>query len=469
MNLIKENIGSTHFLGVGGVGMSALAKMCLKAGTRVTGSDLKENRRTEELRGLGAVLQTGRGINPRRDVFRVVRSSAIPENDEELKAYREMGVPVLHRSDLLAEFIEERKSIAVAGTHGKTTTSALLYHILASGGLSPTGLLGGELVKEKSNCIVGRSDLLIAEADESDGSLSKFNPNYGILTSIDPDINVTSEEFSGCPFDTEKALDEVTQVFLKFCMRVKEKLLLCSDHPNVAQFLKRVRRPHWMTYGLEAGADLRAVDVKENGHCTQARIILLGQTLGTVRVPLPGLHNLANCLAAIGIALHTGLTFSTIAEAVENFRGVRRRFEIVGDRGGVLYVDDYAHNPQKVSAALAGAKAVGRKRTVAVFQPHRYTRTKLLLSQYEEAFDDADKIVVTGIFAAGEDPIPGVSGRCVYSKIKTAYPDKQVHFAPAFGDVKNAVRGALKPGDLVIGLGAGSVGEWIKRLAQDRA
>lgn len=466
MNYIKEDIGTTHFLGAGGVGMSALAKLCLKRGKRVSGTDLQAGRRTRELRELGAEIETGPEAQARRDANRVIVSSAIPPDHRELQVYQAMNIPILHRSDLLAEFISDLQSVVVAGTHGKTTTSSLIYHVLSSNGLSPTALLGGELAKEKTNCVVGTSDILIAEADESDGTLEKFQPQYAVLTSIDPDINVTSERYSGCSYNLDQALEEVTQVFLKFCLGVEKRLLVCCDHPNIKRMLRLIASPQWLTYGLDEEAKLRAVDVQQDGHCTQARIVLEGRPLGVLRVPLPGSHNLRNALAAVGIALNAGLRFEDIAGAIERFQGIRRRFEIVGESNGVIYVDDYAHNPQKIEAALAGARSVCRERVVAVFQPHRYTRSKLLQDQYPFAFDNADVILVTEIFGAGEEPITGVDGHSLYRSLVAAYPGKTILFAPGFPELKSQVQTVCRPGDLVVGLGAGSVGGWMRRLAQ---
>ena len=445
--------------------MSALAKLCLKRGERVSGTDLRAGRRTEELQALGAEIETGPEAPPRRDANRVIVSSAIPSDHHELLTYRRLNIPILHRSDLLAEFLRALQSIVVAGTHGKTTTSSLIFHVLSSNGLSPTGLLGGELAREKTNCVVGKSELLIAEADESDGTLEKFKPHYGVLTSIDPDINVTSERYSDCSYDIEEALQEVSQVFLKFCLSVKHRLLVCCDHPNVKRMLQLISSPHWLTYGLDEQAKLRAVDVQQDGHCVQAQVVLEERHLGTLRVPLPGLHNLRNALAAVGIGLTAGLGFEEIASAIERFQGIRRRFEIVGESDGVVYVDDYAHNPQKIAAALAGARSVGRDRVVAVFQPHRYTRSKLLQDQYPTAFDNADVVVVTEIYGAGEDPIEGVDGQTIYRSLCRAYPDKTILFASGYREVESQVRSCCRPGDLVVGLGAGSVGSWMRRLS----
>jgi UDP-N-acetylmuramate--alanine ligase len=459
---MAETKPKLHFMGVGGVGMSALAKFAVSRGATVTGSDIAENRRTLELEdlGVGIIFDQSSVIAPLPD--EVVISSAISEDNPELKAYREKGIPIVHRSELLARYVNAYRGLAVAGTHGKTTTSSMLYHILSQAHLEPSAFLGGELIRERTNCLVGSSDLLVVEADESDGTFVRTRPEISVVTSIDPDVNVTAEAYEDCGYSEAKAMDVVEVLFDQFVANTRGRVVACYDHPNV-----RKRLDGWpadtFTYGLSAEAELTAKNLSFHDYQVTAEVSYRGEYAGIVHVPLPGQHNLLNALGAVAVAMEVGVPLSNALQHVRSFFGVRRRFEIVGRTKGKIYVDDYAHNPQKIAAALRGAKMGNVERIIAVFQPHRYTRTKLLQEKYPKSFSDADLVLVTDIFAAGEEPLPGVDSKLLTREINKVRP--AIH-TPHLKDVTLALQDTTRAGDIVVGLGAGSVGEWIRRISR---
>lgn len=451
-----------HFMGIGGIGVSALAKFALCKGARVTGSDLQTNDRTRELSKMGATIFTSQKTPSEVCPDRVVVSSAISDDNAELAAYRAREVPIIHRSEFLAECINRFQAIAVAGTHGKTTTSSLIYHILNQAGLSPSALLGGELVRERTNSIIGRSDLLVAEADESDGSFVRLHPQTAVITSIDADVNVTASAYQDCGYSIDKALDRVEALFSEFAGNTRGRVVTCLDHPHVKAALGKWQA-QVLTYGEDPEADLRARPLSFQNYQVTAEVDLHGQPVGQILVPLPGHHNLLNALAAAAAAYEHGVAIDEALRHVASFFGVRRRFEIVGRTDGKVYVDDYAHNPQKIEAALQGAKRGAVERVIAVFQPHRYTRTKLLQADYPPCFASADLVLVTDIYSSGEEPLPGVSAVELAHEIGKVTP---TIYTPGFKEVTQALQDLSRPGDLIIGLGAGSVGQWIRRISR---
>ena len=451
-----------HFMGVGGVGVSALAKFAVKKGAIVTGSDIAENRRTLELEelGVGVILDQSSVVTPLPD--EVIVSSAIGEDNPELQAYRERGVPVIHRSELLARYVNSYRGLAVAGTHGKTTTSSMLYHILRQARLQPSAFLGGELIRERTNCLVGDSDLLVVEADESDGTFVRTRPEIAVVTSIDSDVNVTAEAYENCGYSESKAMGVVEELFDQFVANTRGRVVACYDHPNV-----RRRLEGWpadtLTYGLNSEAQLTATNLSFHDYQVTAEVSYLGEYAGIVHVPLPGQHNLLNTLGAIAVAMEVDVPLPKALQFVRSFFGVRRRFEIVGRTKGKIYVDDYAHNPQKIAAALKGARMGNVDRVIAVFQPHRYTRTKLLQDNYPASFSDADLVLVTDIYAAGEEPLPGVDSKQLTQEINKVCP---AVYTPNLKDVTLELQDTTRAGDIIVGLGAGSVGEWIRRISR---
>lgn len=454
--------GKFHFIGIGGIGMSAIARALLARGCRVTGSDLTEGRQVQGLRQLGARCYVGHRSDQVGQAEAVVYSSAVPDDNPELREARRRGIPVLHRAGVLACLMRERLGIAVAGTHGKTTTSCLVAWVLHDNGLDPAAVLGGELAGLDSNVIAGGGFHLVAEADESDGSLLELSPQIAVVTSLDADVNLNARPFRKCGFDTAGVLETVESMFAEFVDRLPEDgcLVVCHDHLRARRLKGRCRR---FSYGLAPGADLRGVKVELEGFGSHCLVTLAGEPLGAMKLPLPGRHNLQNALAALGVALECGLSFERAAASLARFPGVRRRFEVVGQAKGVTFVDDYAHNPQKVKAALNGARAATRGRVVAVFQPHRYSRTRLLLRDFACAFEAADTVLVTDIYSAGEKPMLGISAPRLIEEIRRP---ARVLYTPGLPEICEALRAVCRPGDLVVAMGAGSVTSWVRRLPE---
>lgn len=457
--------GNFHFIGIGGIGMSAIARALLARGCRVTGSDLCDGRQVQGLRQLGARCFVEHCAEHLGQAEAVVYSSAVPADNPELAEARRRGIPVLHRADMLARLMRERVGVAVAGTHGKTTTSCLVAWVLHDNGLDPAAVLGGELAGLDSNAIVGGGCHLVAEADESDGSLLELSPRIAVVTSLDADVNLNARPFRKCDFDTAQVLSTVASLFDEFAERLPADgcLIVCHDHPRARRLQGRCRR---LSYGLGAGADLHGAEVRLEGFTSSCRVDLHGRTLGTMRLPLPGRHNLQNGLAALAVALECGLSFEQACRSLARFPGVRRRFEVVGRAGDVTYVDDYAHNPEKVKAALNGARAAAQGRVVAVFQPHRYSRTRLLLRDFASAFEAADLLLVSDIYSAGEEPLLGVSAARLIEEIRAYGLPRTVVHTPGLSDVRTALQAHCRPGDLVVAMGAGNVTSWIREVAE---
>jgi len=436
-----------HFIGIGGVGMSGLARILLDLGYRVSGSDEKVSAVTERLRAAGAVCYTGHRADQMAGADKVVVSSAIREDNEELRAARSRNVPVVRRGEMLAWLMAGKKGVAVAGTHGKTTTTAMIALLLARGGLDPTILVGGELDAIGGNALAGRGEWLVAEADESDGSFLLLDPFVAVVTNIEDDH-----------LEHYGSQDEITGAFARFLARVPPggTAVLCTDDPGVRAVLPAYRGPR-LTYGEQGSPDFRLRVTELSGLSGAGEISYRGRLLGSLRLAVPGRHNLLNACAAVAAGTFTGLSFPAMAAELARFRGVRRRFEIVGEKNGVTVVDDYAHHPSEIKATLAAAVRVGAAgRIVACFQPHRYTRTSRLAAAFARSFDDADLVIVSDVYSAGEKPLPGVSGL----SIMEAFPGENgrvVMYRPTLSEVVDCLAGVVRPGDLVLTLGAGDI------------
>ncbi|REJ35576.1 MAG: UDP-N-acetylmuramate--L-alanine ligase [Bacillota bacterium] len=435
-----------HFIGIGGAGMSGLARILLAQGVAVTGSDLSESAATERLRALGARIYIGhRAAHVEQEApDTVVVSSAVPAVNPEVVAARERGIPIISRGELLARLFNGRFGIAVAGTHGKTTTTAMIALVLERAGLDPTIAVGGELREFGGNAKLGRGPHFVAEADESDRSFLHLRPRIAVVTNIEADH-----------LENYGSTSEIVQAFRAFVGQVPADglVVLGTDDRNAAS-LAPLPCP-WVSYGLRSPADYTAVEVQLNGMGSRAVVLERGEALGTLELAVPGVHNIANALAAIAVGRRLGLAFPVLAEALAAFRGAKRRFEVLGEERGVMVVDDYAHHPTEVRATLAAARQLGR-RVVAVFQPHRYTRTQFLGRELAQSFGDADCVVLTDIYAALERPIPGVTIDRLYEAARAVAGDKVILVRD-----KDAIPGFLlgltRPGDLVITLGAGDV------------
>ncbi len=437
-----------HFVGIGGAGMSGIAELSLRLGFAVSGCDLKDGPVTARLRSLGAEIETGHHathIKPELDA--VVISSAVKFSNPEVARAREIKIPVIPRAEMLGELLRmARVGIAVAGTHGKTTTTGLVGLILEEAGLDPTVAIGGNLRSRGTNVRLGRGDYMVAEADESDASFLLLVPTLAIVTNIDPEH-----------LDHYGNIDRVREAFLSFINHVPfyGAAVLGIDSVNVRGLLPSIRKPV-ITYGLAADADLRAEKIVIDGLSTRFDVVRKGEVLGVVTIPTPGVHVAMNSLAAIAIALELGITFDVAAQALAKFSGISRRFEIKGEAAGRIVIDDYAHHPEEVKATLAAARAAFKRRIVAVFQPHRYTRMRDLFDGFLSAFDDADMLCLMDIYSAGEDAIPEVSSHRLYeAMLQRGHLNVRYLGAPAGAAQKLAE--LTMPGDVVLTLGAGDI------------
>ncbi len=443
-----------HFVGIGGIGMSAIAYILAKQGFTVSGSDLSSNRITQKLQGLGVkVFQGHNASNIDLAIApQVVCSTAINQQNPEFQVALANGLPILHRSDLLAALIEQFQAIAVAGTHGKTTTSSLVGFLLLQGGLDPSIVIGGEVSAWEGNARLGNGKYLVAEADESDGTLVKFSSHIGIITNIELDHT-----------DHYHSLEQVIETFQAFTKRCN-LVIGCLDCPNVKAHIHTD-----ITYSLsDSTADYYVTQVQYNPSDTQALVIERGETLGKISLGLLGKHNLSNALAAIAVARHVGVEWSAIADALPDFAGASRRFEIKGVQNGITFVDDYAHHPSEVIATLASARQQNTgDRVVAIFQPHRYSRTQRFLSEFSNSFTDADLVIVTDIYAASETNDGKITGAQVASAIASVHD--QVHYLPTLKDVQDFLVKNLNSGDLAVFLGAGNLNQAIAPTMQAMA
>jgi UDP-N-acetylmuramate--alanine ligase len=443
---MRHRVGKVHFVGIGGIGMSGIAEVLLNLGYRVTGSDLAESETTHRLGRLGAEVFIGHRAENIKEADVVVTSSAVRKENPEVLAAQGRLIPVIPRAEMLAELMRMKYGIAVAGTHGKTTTTSMIATILAHGGLDPTAVIGGKLNAFGSNAKLGQGDLLVAEADESDGSFLKLTPTIAVVTNIDPEH-----------LDHYRNLEEIKEAFLEFINKVPfyGLAVLCLDHENVQALIPRVTK-RFATYGLTTQANYRATDISFNGLTTTFRAFENERELGLLSIRMPGLHSVYNALATLATALELDLSFGVVEEALGSFSGVQRRFQVKGEWGGVMVVDDYGHHPAEIKATLSAAKRGWGRRTVVVFQPHRYTRTRDLFKDFLTAFNQADVLLLTGIYAASEDPIPGVKAEDLCEGIK-GHGHKDVTLILEKDKIVERLLPRLRPGDMVFTLGAGDV------------
>ena len=445
-----------HFIGIGGSGMSGLAEVLLNMGYQVTGSDLKASDVTQRLVEQGGRVFTGHAAINVEGAQVVVYSSAVRPDNPELGAARLAGIPVIPRADMLAELMRMKYGVAVGGSHGKTTTTSMVAAVLSRGGLDPTIVVGGRLHAIGANAKLGYGRFLVAEADECDGSFLRLAPAVTVVSNI---VREHLDHYAG--------LDEIKQAFVYFANRVPfyGVSVLCVDDENVRAILALLTK-RALLYGTREEAEVRAVDVELRPHGSSFGVVAGGENLGVVRLQVPGRHNVLNALAAIAVGLELEVGFGHIAESLAEFRGVGRRFETRGEVGGVRVIDDYGHHPTEVAATLAAARQLGG-RVLVVFQPHRYSRTAALREEFGRCFGDADHVWVMDVYAAGEAPIAGVSGRTIV-EAANAYGSAQVAFAASGADAVAAAVAAARPGDTIITLGAGDVSkladEVVRRL-----
>lgn len=437
-----------HFVGIGGIGMSGIAELLANLGYRVTGSDLNRSKITDRLGELGCSVFTGHDSQWVEGADVIVASSAISDNNPEILAAREQGIPVVMRAEMLAELMRLKKyGIAIAGSHGKTSTTSMVSWIMAQAGLDPTIVVGGKVDCLGGNAKLGEGEFLVAEADESDGSFLKLSPVLEVVTNID---------FEHPDFYAD--IDQVKEAFVEFIDKVPfyGAAIICLDDKNVAEVLPRISK-RVITYGLTRQAEVYAENLKvENGR-SRFDAYREGELLGTVELPQPGKHNVYNSLASICVGLELEIDFSVIAEALGSFAGVQRRLELKGIAGGITVVDDYGHHPTEILATLSAVKqAWPEKRLVVLFQPHRYSRTKGLFSEFQTCFHQADYLVMTDIYAASEEPIEGIDSLRLLEKIKQ-HGQRKTAYIGEVEKLAEAVKDNLLPGDLVLTLGAGNI------------
>jgi UDP-N-acetylmuramate--alanine ligase len=447
-----------HFVGVGGSGMSGIAEIMSNLGYRVTGSDQRRNEAIERLERLGAKVFIGHEASHVEGAHVIVYSSAVSRDNIEVQVARQRGIPVIARAEMLAELMRLKYGIAVAGTHGKTTTTSMIGAVLAEGRLDPTIVVGGRITSLGSNARLGQGEYLVAEADESDGSFLKLAPTIAVVTTVDAEH-----------LDHYETLDAIRDAFVTFANKVPfyGAAVLCLDQPNIQLLIPRIDR-RIVTYGLESGADLVARRLHLSGLTSRFEVFQRGTSLGECTLQVPGRHNVLNALAAVAVALDLEIPFLTIQKALAGFAGVQRRFQVIGQAGNVTVVDDYGHHPVEIRATLAAAKAGFDRRVVVIWEPHRYTRTLHLYQEFLTSFNQADALVVMDIYPAGEAPIEGVSAADLAEAIRAHGHRDVTYLGRDRARVIDHVIDISRPGDLVITLGAGDVShlgpELLRRL-----
>lgn len=443
---MNKKFHKIHMIGIGGAGMSGIAEILLQQGYSVSGSDMARSAVTERLETLGARVTYGHGADNVGDVQVVIKSSAINDDNPEIMEAKRRKIAIIPRAEMLAELMRLKNGVAVAGTHGKTTTTSLAAAIFDAANYDPTVIIGGRLNVYGSNARLGEGKFLIAEADESDGSFLCLFPIINIITNIDEDH-----------LDYYGDREAIDQAFLQFMNKAPFYGLnvVCGDDPGIKKLLRLVKRPLF-TYGFDEGNDLRAV-ILNRGYDNHFEVYKRGEKLGEIHLPQPGRHNVLNALAAIGASLYADISFSDCARGLAGFRGVGRRFEKKGERKGVTVIDDYGHHPAEIQATIACAREVfpGR-RLVAAFQPHRFTRTRDHFGDFCKLFDMVDELLLTEIYAASEKPIPGVSGQNLALGIRQI-SKTPVHYFENLESLQDGLEGILKPGDVLLTLGAGSI------------
>jgi UDP-N-acetylmuramate--alanine ligase len=436
-----------HFVGIGGIGMSGIAELLLNLGYKVSGSDLRCSDITDRLQSFGGIVYEGHAAGQIAGADVVVVSSAIDTANPEVTAALKASIPVIPRAEMLAELMRLKYSIAVAGAHGKTTTTNLVASVLAGGGLDPTVVVGGKLKGIGTNALLGQGDYIVAEADESDGSFLKYSPAIAVVTNIDREH-----------LDFYKDLDNIKEVFLSFIDRIPfyGLAVLCLDNEAVQDLIPRIRK-RFITYGTTPQADLQAMDLECKGLSSNFKAVYHGKTLGVVNLSLPGEHNVSNAMAAIVVGLELGIGFNQIKKALEKVEGVQRRLEIKGTAKEITVLDDYGHHPTEIKTTLAAlAQGWPGKRKVVVFQPHRFTRTQALFDDFARSFYQADVLLVMPIYAASEKPIEGVDSRKLVESIQ-AHGHKDVRFVEDMNAAIDTLHRIVGSGDVVLTLGAGNV------------
>jgi UDP-N-acetylmuramate--alanine ligase len=460
MKGVGTDIGTIHFVGIGGIGMSGIAEVMKILGYQVQGSDIAESYVVESLRQRGIEVKIGHDAANLDGASVVVVSSAVKRGNPEIEAAYERRIPVVRRAEMLAELMRLKSTVAVAGTHGKTTTTSMVAALLDAGGIDPTVINGGIINAYGSNARLGSSDWMVVEADESDGSFLRLDGTIAVVTNIDPEH-----------LEHYGSFDKVKDAFVEFVENVPfyGAALLCVDHPEVQGIIPRLRDRRIVTYGFAAQADVRGTGVVPFPGGSRFDVIVRDRqgalrTIEGVELPMPGRHNVQNALAAIGVALELGIADDLIVTGFSRFGGVKRRFTKVGEIEGTTIIDDYGHHPVEIKAVLAAAREGAEGRVIAVVQPHRYTRLNALMEEFQSAFNDADVVYVAPVYAAGEEPIEGVSSESLAEGLKER-GHRAVRTVDSPADLARQLRDLAAPGDMVICLGAGDITKWAAGLA----
>ncbi len=471
MKALGTDIGTIHFVGIGGIGMSGIAEVMHQLGYKVQGSDVADSYVVEKLRKTGIPVAIGHSPDNLGDAAVVVCSTAIKDSNPELQAAAERRLPRVRRAEMLAELMRMQKTVAVAGTHGKTTTTSMIAALLDSGGVDPTVINGGIINRYGSNARLGKSDWWVIEADESDGSFLRLDGTIAVVTNIDPEH-----------LEHYGSFERVKDSFVEFVENVPfyGLAVLCVDHPEVQTVIGRIRDRRIVTYGFSALADVRADNVTLVPGGTRFDVLILDRdggrrTLEAVQIPIPGRHNVQNALAAIAVAFELGISDQAIVAGFERFEGVKRRFTKVGEADGAIVIDDYAHHPTEIRAVLAAARegvspiaggedGAGGGRVIAVMQPHRYTRLQALMEEFQNAFNDADVVFVTPVYPAGEEPIEGVDSNALVEGLR-AHGHRMVRTVSDLDDLCQNLRDLAADGDTIICMGAGDITKWAAALA----
>ncbi|HMI90122.1 MAG TPA: UDP-N-acetylmuramate--L-alanine ligase [Polyangiales bacterium] len=452
--MFRGRVRHVHFIGVGGIGMSGLAEILRSLDFGVSGSDLRDGDTTRRLRRLGVRIDLGHRAENVHGADVVVYSSAIHDDNPEIREARALSIPVIARAEMLAELMRVKYGIAIAGSHGKTTTTSLVATILRAAGLDPTVVVGGRMEALGTNAQLGAGDLMVAEADESDGSFLRLSPTIAVVTNIDPEH-----------LDHYKTHAALKAAFLEFIETVPfyGLAVLCLDHPAVQDLLPNVARRH-VTYGLSPQADYFARSISYRGIFTSFVAYKRGEPLGEFTVRMPGQHNVLNCLAAIAVADELEVPLDVMKDALSTFHGVARRFSVVAEVAGVTLIDDYGHHPAEIVATLEAARGAYNQRVLVAFQPHRYTRTESLFEDFTRAFNKADTVLLADIYAAGEKPIPGITSERLARAI-AEHGHHGVRYVSERADLAEQLAREARTGDVVIALGAGDINRVLKDVA----
>ncbi|WP_417273629.1 UDP-N-acetylmuramate--L-alanine ligase [Celeribacter halophilus] len=455
---LPTEMGPIHFVGIGGIGMSGIAEVLLNHGYRVQGSDLKASKITDRLKELGAVIYEGQRAGNLEDAEVVVISSAIKPGNPELDAARAKGLPVVRRAEMLAELMRLKSNVAVAGTHGKTTTTTLVAELLVAGGIDPTVINGGIIHAYGSNARMGQGDWMVVEADESDGTFNRLPATIAIVTNIDPE----HMEHWG-------SIENLRQGFYDFVSGIPfyGLAVCCTDHPEVQSLVGKITDRRVVTYGFNAQADVRAVNLTYKKGVAHFDIMLAAEdmVIEGCTLPMPGDHNVSNALAAVAVARHLGMKTEEIKAALTAFGGVNRRFTRVGEVNGVTIIDDYGHHPVEIAAVLKAARQATEGRVIAVHQPHRYSRLHSLFEDFCTCFNEADVVGIAEVYAAGEAPIEGASRDDLVAGL-IRHGHRHARAVTSEDDLERLVREQARPGDMVVCLGAGTISAWAHNLPE---